>query len=60
MLRSLEDPKKGAAICLALLSDSALLARVFELDMRDADDVEEADAIREQITFMLDAYFNKN
>lgn len=60
VLRQLEDSKKGASICLALVSDPALLARTFDLDpSADPDDAEEAEAIREQITFMLDAYFNK-
>lgn len=55
VLRTLEDPAKGAAVCLALLSDPALLQSALE-----PDDEEEAEGIRGQITFMLDAYFDKS
>ncbi len=58
VLRSLEDPSKGAAVCLALLSDPALLQSTLELDEKE--DAEELEAIRGQITFMLDAYFDKS
>jgi len=58
VLRSLEDPAKGAAVCLALLNDSALLSSTLQLD--DKEDADELDAVRGQITFMLDAYFDKN
>ena len=54
VLRTLEDPAKGAAVCLALLSDPALLQSTLEPDE------EEAEGIRGQITFMLDAYFDKS
>jgi hypothetical protein len=58
VLKSLEDPAKGAAICLALLTDEALLQRTLEIE-DDADGREELEAVREQIVFMLDAYFDK-
>jgi len=58
VLRSLEEPAKGAAVCLALLNDSALLCKTLDLDPQE--DEEEIEAVRGQITFMLDAYFDKS
>lgn len=54
-LNTLEDPKKGAAVCLALYSDPDL----FEVTMVP-DSKEESDAIRGQISYMLDSYFDQN
>jgi len=57
VLRTLEDPAKGAAVCMALLTDTQLLCSTLQLDAKE--DAEEVEAIRGQITFMLDAYFDK-
>jgi len=54
VLRTLEDPSKGVAACMALLSDSHLLRQILEVE-----DEEEEEAIRGQINAMLEAYFNE-
>lgn len=57
VLRTLDQPDRGAAVCLALLADEALMRDTFEIEA-GADGEEELHAIRGQITAMLDAYFD--
>jgi hypothetical protein len=55
VLKTLEDPSKGATVCLALLSDESLLKSTLDID-----DDEELEAVRGQIMFMMDSYFDKS
>jgi DNA-binding MarR family transcriptional regulator len=53
-LRSLEDPSKGAAACMALLAQPALLDEICDVESE-----EEREAIQQQLQLMLQAYFTQ-